>query len=94
MVKEKHVCLVSAILFLVSCCLCQDDSETQPNIVFIMADDLGFADVGWNNPKMENVTKHISGLAKEGVILNQYYVQPRCSPSRYNSVHTNISETG
>ena len=82
MVMENHVCLVSAILLLVSRCCGQDDSEVQPNIVFIMADDLGWADVGWNNPKMENVTKHISSLAKEGVILNQYYVQPRCSPSR------------
>ena len=80
MVKEKHVSLV--ILFIVSHC-CHGQEEVQPNIVFIIADDLGFADVGWNNPKMENVSRHISSLAKEGVTLNQYYVQPRCSPSRY-----------
>ncbi|XP_067685533.1 arylsulfatase B-like isoform X2 [Haliotis asinina] len=50
------------------------------HIVFIVADDLGWNDVGLHNPDM--ITPNIDRLAREGVILNQSYVQPLCSPSR------------
>ena len=52
------------------------------NIVLIVADDLGWADVGWNNPLMLDVTPRLSKLAKSGVILSQYYVQQVCTLSR------------
>ena len=55
---------------------------SRPHIVFIMADDLGWGDVGWNNPVMADVTQRLSKLAKSGVTLSQYYVQQVCSPSR------------
>ncbi|KAL8597071.1 hypothetical protein ACOMHN_057560 [Nucella lapillus] len=51
-----------------------------PHIVFIVADDLGWNDVGFNNPDM--ITPNIDKLAAGGIILNQSYVQPVCSPSR------------
>ncbi|GBN56253.1 Arylsulfatase B, partial [Araneus ventricosus] len=37
-------------------------------------------DVGWNNPEMQ--TPHLDELARNGVIMNQSYVQPICTPSR------------
>ena len=52
----------------------------QPNIVFILADDLGFNDVPWHNPTI--IAPHLSQLASTGVILEQNYVQPKCAPSR------------
>ncbi|OWF52332.1 arylsulfatase B-like [Mizuhopecten yessoensis] len=52
----------------------------QPNIVFMVADDYGWNDVGFRNPDM--ITPNIDKLAYEGVILNQSYVQPVCTPSR------------
>ncbi|XP_070551943.1 arylsulfatase J-like isoform X1 [Ptychodera flava] len=52
----------------------------KPNIIFILADDLGWADVGYNNPYL--ITPTIDKLAREGVILNQSYVSQSCSPSR------------
>ena len=52
----------------------------QPHILLIIADDLGFNDVGYHNPDIISPT--IDKLAKEGVRLENYYVQPICSPSR------------
>ena len=57
-------------------------SASRPNIVLVLADDLGWGDVGWNNEAMVDVTRSLSRLAREGILLSQYYVQPACSPSR------------
>lgn len=53
----------------------------RPNILFILADDLGYADVGFNGGK-EIKTPHIDKLAEAGARLGQFYVQPVCSPTR------------
>jgi arylsulfatase A-like enzyme len=53
-----------------------------PNIVFILADDLGYGDVGFNGQKLMQ-TPHIDALAKEGLIFTDFYAgAPVCSPSR------------
>ncbi len=57
---------------------------TKPNIVVIVADDLGYADVAFNpqHPK-EVTTPHLAALAQEGVICRQGYVSGHvCSPTR------------
>ncbi len=51
-----------------------------PNIVFMVADDLGWNDVGYHGSEIE--TPHIDALVKEGVELDRYYVFPLCSPTR------------
>ena len=53
----------------------------RPHIVFIVADDLGYADVGFMGAK-EIRTPHLDQLAKGGAILDSFYVQPVCSPTR------------
>ena len=53
---------------------------TQPNIVIIMADDLGFNDVSWHNAVVK--TPHLESLARNGVLLEQHYSQPLCTPTR------------
>ena len=55
-------------------------SSKLPNILLMLADDLGWYDVGFHNPKIQ--TPHIDKLAKDGVILDNYYVQPVCTPTR------------
>jgi len=52
----------------------------KPNILFIMADDLGWKDVGYNGSEIR--TPHIDKLAKGGLILDQHYVTPMCSSTR------------
>ena len=52
----------------------------KPNIVFILADDLGFRDVGYQGGRIK--TPNIDKLAARGTKLDQFYVQPVCSPTR------------
>ncbi|XP_043196332.1 uncharacterized protein LOC122367372 isoform X3 [Amphibalanus amphitrite] len=60
--------------------LCDGATTNQPHIVFILADDLGYNDVSWHNPDILSPT--LEALAREGVILEQNYAQPLCTPSR------------
>jgi len=53
----------------------------KPNIVFLLIDDLGYADCGFNGGK-DILTPNIDKLAKAGSILENHYVQPVCSPTR------------
>src|SRR5436190_8095446 len=52
----------------------------KPNIVFILADDLGSYDVGWRGSKIK--TPNLDKLCAEGTKLENFYVQPVCSPTR------------
>jgi arylsulfatase A-like enzyme len=52
----------------------------QPNIVLILADDLGTGHVGWQNPQVK--TPHLDRMAKGGIKLSRHYVAPVCSPTR------------
>lgn len=54
-----------------------------PNIVFFLADDLGYADIGANNPGTFYETPNIDGLARTGMRFTQGYAAcPVCSPTR------------
>ncbi len=51
-----------------------------PNIVLMLADDLGWGDVGYHGSQIK--TPNIDALAKAGTRLNRFYVLPVCSPTR------------
>jgi arylsulfatase A-like enzyme len=53
---------------------------TRPNIVVIVADDMGWADVGYHGSEI--ATPNIDALAESGVKLERHYVFPTCSPTR------------
>jgi hypothetical protein len=55
-------------------------SDTRPNIILIVADDLGYNDVGYHGSEIK--TPNLDKLAMSGVILENYYVQPVCTPTR------------
>lgn len=54
--------------------------KVPPHIVFVMVDDQGYSDVGYHGSDIH--TPVLDQLAAEGVKLENYYVQPICSPSR------------
>ena len=55
-------------------------SRPPPNIVFILSDDHGWADVGWHGAEIK--TPNLDQLAATGARLEQFYAQPVCSPTR------------
>ena len=56
------------------------EPSRKPNIILILADDLGYADVGFHGSDIQ--TPNIDRLANEGVRLENFYVTPMCSPTR------------
>lgn len=70
-------------LGLLYCALCpQLSAATQPNIVLIFADDLGWKDVGYQGSDF-NETPHIDSLAAEGMVFTAGYAAAgNCAPSR------------
>ena len=61
-------------------CNSETASETRPNIVLIMADDMGFSDIGCYGGEVE--TPAIDSLAAEGLRFRQFYNTARCCPTR------------
>ena len=60
-------------------------SETPPNIVVFLVDDLGYMDIGANNPDCFYETPHIDNLARSGMrFTDGYAANPVCSPTRYS----------
>lgn len=56
--------------------------QTAPNVILILADDLGYGDVGFNGQEIVYLP-HIDRLAAEGVVFSQFYAgSPVCAPSR------------
>ncbi len=59
-------------------------AQEKPNIVFMMADNLGYGDVGvYGGGELRGApTPRIDTLAREGLRLTQFLVEPGCTPSR------------
>lgn len=55
-------------------------ADPKPNIVYIIADDLGWKDVGFHGSDIK--TPNLDKLAAGGAKLEQFYAQPMCTPTR------------
>ena len=67
----------------------------RPNIVIILADDMGYADLGSFGSEIK--TPHIDSLAQQGVRFTQFYTHASCSPTRsmlLSGVDTHINGLG
>ena len=70
------IILTTYIVLHVAC----GEENIKPNIVLVVIDDWGWADVPWQDESIP--APNIKKLAEDGLILNQSYVQQVCTPSR------------
>ena len=76
------ICLSSVCL---SCTDKEKEGEQLPNILFILADDLGYGDVACYNPESKVPTPNLDRLAEEGMrFTDAHSPSTVCTPSRYS----------
>ncbi|MCL4134928.1 UNVERIFIED_CONTAM: hypothetical protein GTU68_016327, partial [Idotea baltica] len=68
------------ILFFIFCTFQNSNAQKKPNIVLIVADDLGYSDISCFGGEIQ--TPQIDKLAENGVRFNKFYVSPMCVTSR------------
>ncbi|WP_372753429.1 sulfatase [Labilibaculum sp.] len=79
--RLKSICTIT--LLSIIALSCNTNGKNKPNIVFIVADDLGYSDVAYMNQKPEIQTPNINALAESGVVFTDAYAAaPVCSPTR------------
>lgn len=74
-----HMLLPSVLLLAVAGTVCSAESD-RPNIVLIMADDMGYTDIGCYGSEIK--TPVLDGLAANGLRFTQFYNTSRCCPTR------------
>ena len=75
---------LAAALFLAVLTTAGAGAQARPNIVVILADDLGYGDVGAFNPGGRIPTPHLDRLAREGMRLTDAHTASAvCTPTRY-----------
>src|SRR5262249_41788737 len=57
-----------------------DPGTSRPNIILILADDLGYSDLGCFGSEIP--TPNLDRMASQGTRLTQFYTTPRCCPTR------------
>lgn len=73
--------LLASLAILASFCASLGGANAKPNIIYILADDLGFAELGCNGADKYK-TPQIDALANSGVRFTRFYTAPLCGPSR------------
>ena len=74
------LCIVGMAAALVAPNIAAADSPRRPNIVVILGDDMGFADMGSFGSEIR--TPNLDSLASKGVRFTNFYTNPSCSPTR------------
>jgi arylsulfatase A-like enzyme len=78
----KNFLIILSLLFFFSNCSTKKEDPVKPNIIYIMADDLGYGEVGCYGQK-DIKTPNIDRLAGEGIKFTQHYSgSPVCAPAR------------
>ena len=81
MQKYKKYSLFKVVLIILACVINLNAQNTRPNIVVILADDLGFECIAANGGTSYK-TPNIDKLASQGVRFENCHAQPLCTPSR------------
>ena len=74
--------LVLVLAVVVTVVVVFNHGSKKPNIVFILTDDLGYADIGYHGGAGQIKAPVLDKLAYDGVRLENYYAQHLCTPSR------------
>ena len=78
--KTTGPCTVLALAVLTCAAPSVGAASGQPNVLYIVADDLGWKDVGFHGSDIK--TPNLDELAAGGARLEQFYAQPMCTPTR------------
>lgn len=73
-------CLWILGVLALSACASPTVPDSRPNILLIVADDLGYADLGVYGSDIR--TPNIDALAREGILFSQFHTSPLCAPTR------------
>ena len=76
----RFVAILSVVVLLSRGATAEDRDPPRPNVLLIVADDVGWADVGYHGSPIP--TPNLDRLAREGVELDRHYVAPMCTPTR------------
>lgn len=76
----KRILAIASLLFAVGQTSLAQKAANRPNIILIMADDLGYSDIGAYGSEIE--TPNLDRLAKEGLRLREFYNNSICAPTR------------
>ncbi|CBJ29746.1 Formylglycine-dependent sulfatase [Ectocarpus siliculosus] len=60
----------------------EEEQQQQPNVIFILIDDVGTNDIGYQSTDLWELTPFMDSLSSEGVRLTKYYTNQLCTPSR------------
>src|ERR1041384_7112642 len=77
----KNNIAITLIIILLSFAVCSDLRAQRPNIIYIMTDDMGYADLSGYGRK-EYKTPNLDKLASQGIKFVNAYAMPLCTPTR------------
>ena len=78
--RPAPVCYVMLMIFISACATHTEPAIERPNIIVIMADDLGYSDIGAYGGEIE--TPNLDRMANEGIQFTQFYNNAKCTESR------------
>ena len=79
-VKGRLKGILQSLCFLLLASICQSTAAERPNIVFLLADDLGYSDIAPYGSEVNTPT--LSQLANQGIKFTNYHTAANCAPAR------------
>ena len=89
--KKNTGKITMLLVVLISFLACSEPEVSKPNIIIIMADDIGISDIGCYGSEIQ--TPNIDRLAKEGLRFTTFYNMAKCNPTR-SSLLTGLYDGG
>jgi len=83
----KHIVLLFLLGLSLFACTQKNENQKKPNIIYILADDMGYGDVSYLNKKSKIPTPNIDRLGKDGMIFTDAHSGSAvCTPTRYGII--------